>query len=78
MGGARKSAEKKKETPAPAPSVSPAAQETETEAAESDEELAAAITAAVAAFRAAEGEYTGGFRVVSFRKAKTKPSWNKQ
>lgn len=40
---------------------------------EADDEITAAITAAIIAYRAAEydNKYTGGFRVVSFRKIKT-------
>ena len=49
-------------------------------AAESDDgELIAVIAAAVAAYRASEGlgeEYTGGFRVVSFRRANNGRAWN--
>lgn len=42
-----------------------------------DEELIAVITAAVAAYRAGEGEEaTGGFRVVSFRRANGGKAWN--
>ncbi len=44
-----------------------------------DGELVAIIAAAVAAYRASEGlgeEYTGGFRVVSFRRANGGRAWN--
>ena len=45
-----------------------------------DGELISAITAAVAAYLASEegGEYTGGFRVVSFRRTGTGSAWNKK
>ena len=52
-------------------------------AAESDEAtgaddgvLIAVITAAIEAYRAAEGKPAGSYRVVSFRQKKTKKSWN--
>lgn len=44
-----------------------------------DGELVAIIAAAVAAYRESEGlgeEYTGGFRVVSFRRANSGRAWN--
>ena len=44
-----------------------------------DGELVAVIAAAIAAYRASEGlgeEYTGGFRVVSFRRANSGRAWN--
>lgn len=44
-----------------------------------DGELVAIIAAAVAAYRESEGlgeEYTGGFRVVSFRRANGGRAWN--
>lgn len=47
-------------------------------AADNDEEIAAAITAAISAYLASEEGYTGAFRVVSFKKANTKSAWNKQ
>ncbi len=59
-----------------------AAEEEEQEpvAAEADEgELVAVIAAAIAAYRASEGlgeEYTGGFRVVSFKRANSGRAWN--
>ena len=45
-----------------------------------DGELISAITAAVAAYLASEagGEYTGGFRVVSFRRIGNGSAWNKK
>ena len=45
------------------------------------DELIAVITAAIAAYRAAEGESpatAGGFRVVSFKRAGTARAWNKK
>lgn len=75
-GSAKKSKIEKEELPAP-PVPTPADDALDVPA-DDEEELAAAITAAIAAYRAAEEQYTGGFRVVSFRKANTKPSWNKQ
>lgn len=52
------------------------------ETAANDDEIITAITAAITAYRAASsaGEYTGGFRVVSFKKtnaAKTTPAVRK-
>ena len=42
-----------------------------------DAELVAIITAAVAAYMAEEGtEYTGGFRVVSFKRVRGGRTWN--
>ncbi len=41
-----------------------------------NEELIAVITAAVAAYRAQEGESVDGFRVVSFRRANSPRAWN--
>lgn len=44
-----------------------------------DGELVAIIAAAIAAYRESEGlgeEYTGGFRVVSFRRANSGRAWN--
>lgn len=42
-----------------------------------DAELVAIITAAVAAYMAQEGtEYTGGFRVVSFKRVRGGRTWN--
>ena len=59
----------KAETPAPVATAAPAAQ--------SDDELIAVITAAVAAYMAEEGtEYTGGFRVVSFKRVSGGRAWN--
>ena len=72
------SAAKKKAAEAESPVAVPAPVETPVEEAADEEEIAAAITAAISAYLAAEEGYTGGFRVVSFRKASTKPSWNQQ
>ncbi len=41
-----------------------------------NDELIAVITAAVAAYRAEEGESTDGFRVVSFRRSNSPRAWN--
>ena len=59
--------------PAPAPDVFP---EPEGDAGEDPGVLIAVITAAVEAYRAAEGKPAGSYRVVSFRQKKTKKSWN--
>ena len=40
--------------------------------------IVAAITAALTAYFAESGEYSGGFRVVSFRKSQTRSAWNKK
>ena len=40
--------------------------------------IVAAITAALTAYFAESGEYSGGFRVVSFRKSQTGSAWNKK
>ena len=59
-------------TPEPAPvAAAPAAP------AADDAALVAAITAAIAATLAEEG-YTGGFRVVSFRRADAPRAWNRK
>ncbi len=42
------------------------------------EEIVAAITAAITVYLEDEGVAPGSFRVVSFRKSNTKPSWNKK
>ena len=56
-------------TPEPAPvAAAPAAD---------DAALVAAITAAIAAALAEDG-YTGGFRVVSFRRAENSRAWNRK
>lgn len=63
-----------------AESAAVAVEETEPVVAETDDgELVAVIAAAIAAYRASEGlgeEYTGGFRVVSFRRANSGRAWN--
>ena len=48
--------------------------------AQDDGELIAVITAAIEAYRAAEGgsENAGGFRVVSFRRASNARAWNRK
>ena len=58
----------------PAPSV-PAPEPEETPV-EDGGVLIAVITAALEAYRAAEGKPAGSYRVVSFRQKKTKKSWN--
>lgn len=63
-----------------AESVSAAEEEPDPVVAETDDgELVAVIAAAIAAYRESEGlgeEYTGGFRVVSFRRANIGRAWN--
>ena len=66
----KKSAKQKKnEAPAPAPAV-------EETTADNDEEIVAAITAAITCVLASEGTPSPSFRVVSFKKTNTKRSWN--
>ncbi len=67
----------KKQEPKPEPitqtPTTPAAPVAQT----NDAELVAIITAAVAAYMAEEGtEYTGGFRVVSFKRVRGGRTWN--
>ncbi len=63
-------APKKESKPASAAVAAPAAQS-------DDAQLIAVITAAVAAYMAEEGtEYAGGFRVVSFKRARGGRTWN--
>ena len=64
---AQKKEPEKTPEPVPAPAVS-VAEELPEETVCDDGELVAAITAAICAFRSENGEKTGGFRVVSFRK----------
>lgn len=52
------------------------AQEPEPAPAEDDGVLIAVVTAAIEAYRAAEGKPAGSYRVVSFRQKKTRKSWN--
>ena len=59
--------------PAPARDAFP---EPEEDAGEDPGVLIAVITAAVEAYRAAEGKPAGSYRVVSFRQKNTKKSWN--
>lgn len=54
-----------------APAAEPEPEETEDAGV-----LIAVITAAIEAYRAAEGKPAGSYRVVSFRQKKTKKSWN--
>ena len=64
----KKAAEQKKaEAPAPVVEEAPAS---------NDEEIVAAITAAITCVLASEGIPAPAFRVVSFKKANTKRSWN--
>ena len=65
-------APEKKAAPAPAPAVAPAAP---VASSSSDEEIVAAITAAITLMREAEGS-TGTFRVVSFRRTGGARPWN--
>lgn len=64
-----------KEAAPKAAEATPAPIEEVTETASDEEEIAAAIIAAISAYRANEEGSTGAFRVVSFRKANTKSSW---
>ena len=64
-----KKVETKKVESEPAPTV-------EEIPANNDEEIVAAITAAVACVLASEGTPAPAFRVVSFKKTNTKRSWN--
>ncbi|MBE6578155.1 MAG: hypothetical protein E7653_08505 [Ruminococcaceae bacterium] len=68
----------KKEEPKPEPkAAAPAAPVAAPVAEANDAELVAIITAAVAAYMAEEGtEYTGGFRVVSFKRVRGGRTWN--
>ena len=59
----------KKAEAAPAPVI-------EETAADNDEEIVAAITAAITCVLASEGSPAPSFRVVSFKKTNTKRSWN--
>ena len=68
--------EKKESAPAPAKKAAPAAAPAPVAAtASSDEEIVAAITAAITLMREAEGS-TGAFRVVSFRRTGGARPWN--
>ncbi len=74
-GKTKKAPAEKKSAPAPvAPAAKPAAP-APVAPAEDNGQLIAVITAAVAAYRASEGE-VGGFRVVSFKRAGGARSWN--
>ena len=57
--------------PLPVPETPPVEEEEEDSGA-----LIAVITAAIEAYRSAEGLPAGSYRVVSFRKKNTKKSWN--
>ena len=46
--------------------------------AQDDGAIVAAITAALSEYFAQSGEYTGGFRVVSFKKSQTGSAWNRK
>ena len=65
----KKTSAKKADAPAPAPVV-------EEIPAGNDEEIVAAITAAITCVLASEGTPAPAFRVVSFKKTNTKRSWN--
>lgn len=65
---------KKEEAPVTAP-VTPVPADLPVASDNEDEQIAAAIIAAISAYRANEEGVSGGFRVVSFRKANTKSSW---
>ena len=62
---------KSRASSAPAPAAEP-----EEASGADDGVLIAVITAAIEAYRAAEGKPAGSYRVVSFRQKKTKKSWN--
>ncbi len=72
--------EEVRNSPAPTDMKKPAppapAEEPETVSGEDGGVLIAVITAAIEAYRAAEGKPAGSYRVVSFRQKKTRKSWN--
>ena len=71
-----KKPKKKEETLSEAPSAAPTVEEAPADTAEDDLALIAILTAAVAAYREAEGETADGFRVVSFKRASGVRGWN--
>ena len=75
---AGKTPKAKKEAPAPKVTEVPKAAQTveAPKANEDDLALIAILTAAVAAYRAEEGEADGGFRVVSFKRTGNVRAWN--
>ena len=75
FAGEGKSKEVKKEAPLPAPQVSEPAP---VASVEDDGAVIAAITAAISAMLAESGDtaYTGGFRVVSFKRSNRNTPWN--
>ena len=74
-GKTKKAPAEKKAAPAPAAPAEKPATAAPVAPAEDNGQLIAVITAAVAAYRASEGE-VGGFRVVSFKRAGGARSWN--
>lgn len=71
-----KKPEPKKAEPAPAPAAAEApTPASEPVTVEDDGAIVAAISAAIAVVLA-EGGYTGGFRVVSFKRADKRSAWN--
>ena len=54
----------------------PAARSTPQVSVQSDEEIAAVITAAITAYMAEQGVPANGFRVVSFKRVQNGRSWN--
>ena len=71
-----KKTEPKKAEPAPAPAAAEApTPASEPVTVEDDGAIVAAISAAIAVVLA-EGGYTGGFRVVSFKRADKRSAWN--
>ena len=69
-----KASETKTETaPAPEAAAAPAPVTVQDDGA-----IVAAITAALSEYFAESGEYSGGFRVVSFRKSQSGSAWNKK
>ncbi len=71
--------EQVKNSPAPniaKPAAQPAPEEVYEEPEEDEGALIAVITAAIEAYRAAEGAAPGSYRVVSFKRKNTRKSWN--
>ncbi len=58
------------------PKVNPVTEQISQPSVQSDEEIAAVITAAIAAYMAEQGVSADGFRVVSFKRVKNGRSWN--
>lgn len=74
-GETKKADEAEKTKAQPASEVVPTQAYT---AVQDDGAVIAAITAALTEYFAESGTYTGGFRVVSFRKSQTGSAWNKK